>query len=1076
MTWLVPICRAQSTFASLTGSVTDSQGLAINGASIRAVHTASGFVTTVASNGQGVYTLAQMKQGEYRVEVRFAGFRTFEAQNLILEAMNIRRLDVRLEPGSVENSVQVTAGVALIETDTGRISDTKNAEVLKSIPLNSRALWGYVALNPGVAQATSSSSYRRFSGSRLNQSDATIDGITTNNGMDGGQVSPLVNYIESFEEVRVDLANNTAEFANLGQVTVVSRSGSNRVRGTAFDYYSTPMFRARNPFALERTTGVTHFPGYSIGGPVMLPKIYDGRNKTFFFHSYELTKGSQVATLFNPTVATPNWRQGNFTGSSIRDPSNGNVPFPGNQIPAARISGVARKIQDRFFPLPNFGDPNQFQSQNFRQILNRPRDPENYITGRIDHRFSDKSSLFGRYTYNRAIDRRYEGALPAIGQRDGRRDTRAFTLSHSYVFRPNLLNEARWGYAFNDSPRKGAINGKQLIAELGITGLVDDLPDREGLLVTRFSQLGLTGIAAPEWRTPGFSSLLNQFQDNLSFFRGKHSVKMGIQLGRVGFSELQQSANQFGNITFSNRFTGHPYADFLLGIPTSSVRAFAPLRQDTVRWTYDFFVAEEYKVSRKLTLTMGLRYEFHPPPKEKNGLISVFDIVSGRIIIPDGTLSKVSPLMPRGYVDIVEAGKANYTGGALVRTDRNNFAPRLGAAFRPWGNKTVFRAGFGMFYDIVPRGATTIGTPFNLSEPVFTNPIDNPTVIFPRIFPSSAGGLSSVNLPSAVREDLRIPFSMQYNFTIEQEWWRTGFRLSYIGTNTRQGEYRIDVNQPVPDARAFVDKPRPFPRYPAISYLTNGAGHQYNAFTAEVKRNLTGGLHLQASYQLARDIGDLERGDSPEDAYDRRRERGVWADIPTHRLNWNFVLPLPFGKGKRYFASAGKLAGLVVGGWQISGIYVINSGQFLTPLWTGPDPTGTAFTASRTPAQVTIRPNALRNGNLPTGERSVDRWFDVGAFTAPSAGAFGNSARGVIKGPGIHVFQSGVYKTIPLGERVMLRGELTGQNIFNHPNYSAPGMNINAPANAGVITDVGGVQMLDPSAARSLRLGVRLEW
>jgi hypothetical protein len=337
-----------------------------------------------------------------------------------------------------------------------------------------------------------------------------------------------------------------------------------------------------------------------------------------------------------------------------------------------------------------------------------------------------------------------------------------------------------------------------------------------------------------------------------------------------------------------------------------------------------------------------------------------------------------------------------------------------------------------------------------------------------------------VGIPAAINPNLKIPYSMQYNLTVEHSRWDTGFRASYIGTNTRQGDWSYDYNSPVPDTRPYVDKPRAFPQYPGISYFTNGAGHQYHSLTLEAERHMAKGLYFQSSWVWARDIGDLNRGASPENPFDRQRERAVWEDIPTHRVTTNWLYQLPFGKGRRWLAGANRLTNLAVGGWELSGIYSLYSGQFLTPFWTGPDPTGTAFSSSRTPANVTRRPDHLRNANLPDGQRLVNRWFDVSAFGAPQPGQFGTSAKGVIKGPGVNVWHAGFIKNFTFAERgPRLRWELTATNFFNHPNYSNPVTNISSQATAATISGVGGVNGAstgDQPGARAFRMGFRAEW
>jgi len=1062
---------AQTTFATITGTVTDATGAAVPGATVLAIHKDSNYRYTASSNSVGGFTVAQLLEGEYTVRVQAAGFKEAVFQQVQLVAMDVRRIDIQLQVGTVETSVEVTAGATLIETETARISDSKSARQINTLPLNTRSLWNFIGLSPGVVQAGGGSSTRRFAGSRANQSDASIDGITLSNQFDGTQISPLVSQVESFEEVRVDMANNTAEFGGIGQVTIVSKSGSNELHGSAFDYYATPWFRARNAFAAQRGTGVRHNPGFSIGGPVYIPKIYDGRNRTFFYQSFETTRGSLILSNRNSTVPIAPWRTGNFSGeSAIRDPFNGNVPFAGGTIPASRLNPVALKIQERFYPLPNSGDTSRILANNHRIQSQRQFDPNTFVTARVDHRFNDKHFIFGRYIWNRSHSRDFDSPLPAIGQRWQTRDTDAVNLSYTFSIKSNLLLESRWGYAYNDNPRHGPLMGLEVVRELGLTGLNRDLPDVNGLFQVTFSQLGITGISQTQWRHPGFKNFAQQFQEHISWFRGRHNFKAGLIAGRTLYEDWQMPTNLFGAATFSNRFTGHAYADFLLGIPTSSSRAAANLFINRVRWNWDFFATDEWKIRQNLTLNIGLRYELHPSWVEGQGQQANFDVTSGKIVVPDGSLGRVSPLLPGGYVDIVEASSLGYHPTRLLQNDVNNFAPRLGIAWRPLGPNTVIRSGFGIYYDIIPRTTSAGGAPFIVNEPTYTNPQPRPDVILPVVFPTSVAGPTSISLPGAVRKDLRIPYSMQYNFTIEHQRWSTGFRASYIGTNTRQGDWGYNINQPLPDNRLFADKARMFPRYPNITYQSNGAGHQYNSLTLEAERRFARGLAYQLSWVWARDIGDLERGESPENAYDRARERSVWLDIPMHRVTGNLIYEFPFAK------SARGLKGALLKGWEWNSVYSFFSGEFLTPLWTVSDPTGTAFTNNRTPAQVTIRPNHLYDANIPTSDRSTNRWFDIGAFAAPTPGFFGTAAKGVIKGPGSAVVNAGLAKSFTFAERVRLRWEMTATNFFNTTNLNNPGVTINAVASAGVITGAGGELDLDAGGPRNFRMGLRLEW
>jgi hypothetical protein len=761
----------------------------------------------------------------------------------------------------------------------------------------------------------------------------------------------------------------------------------------------------------------------------------------------------------------------------IKDPFNGGVPFAGNLIPQQRLNAVAQKIQSLYYPLPNSGNTSVLQSQNFREQLSRPFDPSTYWTTRLDHRFTDRDFLFGRFTWAKQYSRGWDDNLPTIGRIENQRENQGANVSYSHTFRPNLLNEFRWGVAYNDQPRNGAQDGPTVVSALGLQGLASNLPSIAGMLQVSWSGLGIQNLTQQVWRHPGFKNKVFQFQDGLNWYHGRHSVRAGFVVARTLYADGTAPTNLFGAATFSNRFTGQPYADFLLGIPTTSARSFPNFVDRELRWSYDFFVAETFKVTQSLTLDFGLRYELHPSATNMDGYNSIFDIGTSKIVVPDSALSKVSSLMPVNYVNVVGASQAGLPN-SLIRTDKNNFAPRVGIAWRPLGNNTVFRAGFGIYYDIVPETASANNVPFAIDQPAYTNPTTNPNVILPLVFPAgNTAGPATVTLPTAVNTNIKVPYSMQYNFTIEHQRGASAFRLSYIGTNTRHGDYNYNINQPFPSTALFVNKPRLFSAYPAINYLTNGAGHQYNGLTGEVKRRTKTGLTYQLSYTLARDIGDLERSQAPENAYDRLRERGPWIDIPKHSLTGNLIYDLPFGKGRHFLDSAHGLLNLLAGGWSTSVIYTHHSGRFLTPLWTGPDPTGTAFTTATTPANVTIRPNCLGNPNLPDSQRSVNRWFDASVLAAPTAGQFGTCGTGLIVGPSLSVWDAGIFKAFPIKERAVLRFETTAVNFLNHPNYNDPTLNISQAGNVGGASNVSGASSpLDPSGTRAFRMGLRIEF
>jgi hypothetical protein len=1072
--------RAQSTLATLTGVVTDQAGAVIPQVAIEATQIATGYRFTATSNEVGLYTAPQLPEGEYSLTAKAAGFQDTIVRDILLKPRDVRRIDVKMNIAALQNRIEVTGGATLIETETPRLADTKSGKLIATLPYSGNGSFYFFQLTPNVTRVNGAY-VMRFAGSRQNQSDYSVDGVSFMVSSGSNPNAPLSDYTESVQEMRLDVANNSAEFGTVGQVSLISKSGTNQLHGSAIDFYSSPVLRARDPFALARSSGVQHKPGYTLGGPAYLPRLYDGRNRTFFFSTLELTRASVTTSTLSPTVAPTPWRSGDFSGAggaAIVDPFANRAPFPGARIPASRLNAVTAKIQERFYPLPNTGDANALSAMNYRQTRLLPAFREWYLTERIDHRFSDKDQVTGRMVRHGYTNHRVSSLLPSMGLTRVLWDTRFYTGSYTRTIRPTVVNEFRFGYSFNNNPRYPTDSGLSLVKDLGLTGLASSLPDYPGVFRVAFSGVGLTAVDYTYQYRDSKGGKNYYFQDYVSWFRGRHAVKVGGQVSHSSVADRFLATNLYGSVTFTNRFTGHPYADFLLGVPTTSRRAAENPYDESQRSSFYLFATDDFRVTPKLTLSLGLRYEY--APGWSGSSIAAFDPGLGKIVVADNDLKAVSPLVPASYVEVVSASQAGYPGKSLMYGDKNNFAPRVGVAWRPFGPDTVLRAGFGVYYDLVPVSRSTAGgSPFTLTEPDYTNPASSPTVILPRVFPEAgSGSLTSITIPAAHNPHTPTPYSMQYNFTVERQQWNTGFRASYIGTNTRQGAWGYNMNQPQPDTQSFVSKARAFPRYPNVYYYTSGAGHQYHSMTLQVNRQTKSGLFLQSYYTLARDIGDLEKGQSPENAYDRRRERAVWQDIPTHRWNATGMYELPVGKGKRILGGVNRWQNLMVGGWEVNAVYTIQSGDFLTPTWTGPDPTGTAYTSSSTPASVTIRPDRLRDANLSADQRTLTRWFDPTAFAAPQAGSFGTSAKGVIKGPGTNLMSATLVKNLNFTERVRLRLELAAMNVLNHPNWSAPGTNISSLAQVGVISGAGGNATggLDGTSSRIMMFRARLQW
>jgi hypothetical protein len=456
----------------------------------------------------------------------------------------------------------------------------------------------------------------------------------------------------------------------------------------------------------------------------------------------------------------------------------------------------------------------------------------------------------------------------------------------------------------------------------------------------------------------------------------------------------------------------------------------------------------------------------------------------------------VSPLMPTSYVDVVSANSVGLPARTLLRTDRNNFAPRIGVAYRPFGGaRTVLRGGYGLYYDMSPIDLQAARAPFVLSETPFTNPTI-PMVVLPAVFPAGGtSGPAAIGLPLAVNPDIGLPYTHQWNATVEHERWNTGIRLSYVATLGRAMWYTRDANAPVADNRLYIEKPRPFPQFPDINYADKGGSHDYHGLTLEAERRFSKGLFFQIAYTAARDLGDTGGNAANggiyttliENPFDLARERGRDVATPMHRVTSAVMYSLPFGRERRWLANAPGAVNAALGGWELSLVSYLQTGGYLTPTISVPDPTGTRFTTTATRPVVSIRPDQLGDPNpddrtIPGGSPvTAFPWYDITAFAAPPIGRFGTAGRGVIEGPGLNLWHLGVHKRFRLTGRSAgpaLRVELTTTNVFNTPQWGNPNLNVTSTnVSAGRVTAVGGsAGSIQQAGMRTMRVGIRAEW
>jgi hypothetical protein len=1050
--------HAQVTVGNIIGTVTAADGSAVANARVTVTNEGTDISRSVTTTSAGDYVVADLNPGTYTVRVESSGFTTVRNAGVQLASQQTVRIDAALRVGGVNATVTVTAGAPVIETDMPSISSTVTAGNLQNTSSNllstsdatgDSGLLFYTALLPGGSQVGGSFDWSMY-GSRGGEAYYNVDGISSNSALYGNMVGPSLPPFGMIQEVEYSAVDNKAELGQLLNISVVTKSGTNTFHGELFDNYGNSALNARNYFANSIGRLIQNDFGANVSGPII-------KNKWFLFGSGEFLRLTQPISI-NPSVPTDDMRTGDFSallqGSNpivIDNPYTG-VPFENNQIPTGMLSAAALTWQNLFYPPANYGLPDNYIA-NFRGTY-----PQHVYTNRYylrsDYNFSASNSLFARVGYIRSSPEVLDSGLPPslTGYRVQKRHTWQGVISDTWIINPSMINVAKVGFTHTANHFGGELTGQSIVDSMGIMGFQTAPADATGIpsvYTTDFTSPYQLPESAPTEQTV-------QFVDQLTYQRGAHTFKTGIEYRPM---QADQYFNPtFGSFSFDGSFSNFGYADFLLGLPHTTGYTYPRTPQYSRLWYLSAFAQDDWKVRRNLTLFLGARYDYDSPAVDKYNVIASFDPATGAIVVPTQSIAEenINPVFPP-QIPIETAQQA----GLPLRSMRNSFKlaiyPRVGFAYRPFKNdSTVIRGGYGIYNDELSASLFSYlyGGPYGVTVGYTNNFVGGqPLLDFQHPINSGAGGigLGAVSIQT-FDKNLRNPYAQQFNLTLEQSiGYSTGLRLSYVGTRGTKLVYARNINQVPASTTPFSQDATPYPLYYSVYLFDNGGYENYNALSAEVTRSFRNGLSYEAGFTWAKNLTDddeeavangIDGGVTAEDSYNLSRQKGNTRYTPRVSFVSNLIWELPFGPGK-WLLHGDDYASKIIGGWKISGAYLAQSGNFLSPSFSGPDPSNTN--------QFSGAAQRVGRSTAPAGGRSITNWFNPAAFAVPANGTFGSGAFGVLEGPNMNAVNLALFKTFPLFRESQFELKASFTNVLNHTNFGDPDVTI-TDASVGQIT------------------------
>ncbi len=1083
---------AQGNLATVTGMVTDSAQAVMPGVTIRIRNVGTGIARTMSTSSTGDYTITNLPPGGYEIIAEAKGFRTYRKSGVVLELGQVLRDDIQMQVGTVTESVNVTAEIAVLNTESGTIKgDVIVQAEIQDMPLNGRDFTDLAFLVPGVVPVAQGGqgSFASINGARADSTNFVVDGF--NNRNPRGAAAQVRPNLDALQEFKMEVSGYSAEYGRMagGVVNMALRSGTNQFHGNVFEYLRNDLYDARAFFDTDKLSLRRNQFGAMASGPVVLPKRYNGHNRTFFLFSWESfheVLGQSRLTRVPPAAE----RGGDFSNAStylgrplyLRDPlASGSCTetsraacFPDNIIPASRFHPAALKLM-RYYPLPN-----RIDLRNNYIVSAKDFDVWDSFLWKFDHRSSDKDNTSFRYQKRFARNSApFAGSdLGTFGNRS--RDDRSLAgLDHTHLFSPAFLIELRGGYSRNATREHEIFQGQNIAEQLG---LASNTTDPKLLGFPRFTVLDHEAIGAANNQPVEYHVTTIQSSARLTWVRSKHVIKAGIDIERTRFNQPYFN-NQRGTYNFQDRWTNHAIGDFLLGMLQSATRSVGGTRNYLRSTSYGAFFNDDFKLTRSLTLNLGLRYELDKPPVDRYDRASNFIAGPNKIAIADsrGLPDFDARVAAANLQDrVVLAGDFGLPR-ALVYPDFTNFAPRVGFAWRAFGQKTVLRGGYGVFYTghlLNPiRTSLMTNFPFSANQTFSRQASDASLVTLSDPYPVSRYTEAGINNPNGYDPHAPTGYLQSYNLTIERDLGGgTAIEIGFVGSKGTHLGRQYDYNQPIRNLAYYqqfgTSFPRPISGLNAINYYSFGANSIYNAGQVSLRRRARGGLFYRINYSFSKSIDDASQisGNSDggvagaQDAQNLKSERGRSDFDRGHVFTGAFSWQLPFGRRQRWLAGARGFTNGLLGGWQLSGTGVLYSGQSFT------------VTTLDIDANLgeSLRPNRLgngRQGSIPgAGRRGVDYpFFGITDFervprcTArdsclPSPNgflpfSFGNAGRNILDGPGIAYLNTALMKNFRMKESRNFQFRYEMFNVMNHATFLLPNRSFNS-LRGGFITSV----------------------